>query len=249
MVICVDTYNRSMVPLSEVPFNSIVWLMGSLACLMLCYRSFATYRVSKNELSKYLTWFGLLMGIGQAWLAIPAFFTLDTEALRTTYVIGEFFIYGSAVAQAAILWCLVLRSRMPIWATTLPIALLGFASWLYAVPRSTLQLASDNFIVYRDPLFSTIVIGIVLIGLFVPVGIYFLRSAAEQTHIKPILTSLCLGLVYVGIGFFTGGIELLTGQVITPRSAPFDLAFFTVMFSVLLWPHKASAKVPATSRS
>jgi hypothetical protein len=235
-----------MVPLSEVPFNSIVWLMGCLACFMLCYRSFFNYRVSKNELSKYLMWFGLSMGIGQAFLAFPAFFTLNTETLRTTYLIGEFFIYCSAIAQAAILWCLVLRSRIPIYAVTIPIGLIGFASWAYAIPRSTLHLVANNFIEYKDPLFSTIVIGVVLVGLFVPVGIYFLRSAAEQTHVKPILTSLSLGLVYIGIGFFTGGIELLTGQVITPRSAIFDLAFFFVMFSVLLWPHRATAKVPAT---
>lgn len=246
MAICICTYNKDMVPLSDVPFNSYVWLMGCLACFMLCYRSFASYRTSKNELSKYLAWFGLLMGIGQAFLAVPAFFTLDSSLLRTFYLIGEYFIYSSAVAQAAILWCLILRSRAPIYAVTVPIALLGLASWIYALPRSTLHFGANNFIVYRDPLFSTIVIGLVLISLFVPVGIYFLRSASEQTQIKPILTSLSLGLVYVGIGFFTGGIELLTGQVITPRSAIFDLAFFIVMFSVLLWPHRAAARAPAT---
>lgn len=232
----------TMVPLSEVPFNSIVWLMGCLACFLLCYRSFTNYRVSKTELSKYLAWFGLLMGTGQAFLAIPSFFTLDPEALHTGYLIGEFFIYASAVAQAAILWCLLLRSRVSIYAITLPIAIIGFASWAYAVPRSTLNLVADNFIEYQDPVASTIVIGLVLLCLFVPVGIYFMRSAAEQTHVKPILTSLCLGLVYVGIGIFTGGIELLTGQVITPWTAPFDLAFFVVMSTVMIWPHKAAAK-------
>jgi hypothetical protein len=235
-----------MVALAEVPFNSVVWLLGCLACFLLCYRSYTTYRISRTELSKYLALFGLLMGIGQAFLAIPSFFTLDPEVLHTGYLIGEFFIYGSAVAQAAILWCLLLRSKVRISAVTLPIALIGAVSWAYAVPRSVLTLGTDNFIEYKDPLASTIVIGLVLVCLFIPVGIYFLRSASEQTHIKPVLTSLCLGLVYVGIGIFTGGIELLAGQVITPRSAPFDLAFFVVMSSVLLWPHRAAAKVPAT---
>lgn len=233
-----------MTPLSEIPFNSYVWLMGSLACFLLCYRSYVNYHISKNELPKYLAWFGLLMGIGQAFLAIPSFFTLDPHALRIAYLTGEFFIYCSAVAQAAVLWCLILRSHFSIWYATVPIALLGAASWLFAVPRSTLQLGASNFIQYRDPLFSTIVIGLILICLFVPVGIYFLRSASEQTHFKSILTSLCLGVVYIGIGLFTGGMELLTGQVITPRSAAFDLAFFIVLFSVLLWPHKIPVKAP-----
>lgn len=212
---------------------------------MLFYRSFAIYRASKNELSKYLAWFGLLMGIGQLLLAVPAFFSSDADTIRTAYLAGEFFIYGSAVAQAAVLWCLLLRSRFPIYYAVLPIAVLGTVSWLYAIPRSTLQFAADNFIEYKDPLFSTIVVGVVLAGLFVPVGLYFLRSASRQETTKAMMTSLTLGLVYVGVGFFTGGIELLTGQVITTRSAVFDLAFFFVMFSVLLWPHRAPAKVPA----
>jgi hypothetical protein len=237
-------YNVYMIALSEVPFNSFVWAMGSIACLMLFHRSYASYRRSKNELSKYLAWFGLLMGAGQALLAIPSFFTLDPGTLRITYLMAEFLIYSSAVAQAAILWCLILRSRVSIYAVTVPIGLIGLAAWLYAIPRSTLEI-SDNFIHYRDPAFSAIVVGLVLVCLFIPVGIYFLRSASQQTDTKAILTSLTLGLVYVGVGFFTGGIELITGQVITPVSAIPDLAFFTVMAGVLLWPHRASVKAPA----
>ncbi len=223
--------------------------MGSLACYMLFYRSITSYRVSRNELSKYVAWFGLSMGIGQSLLAMPAFFTLNPDTLRTTYLIGEFFIYCSAVAQSAVLWCLILRTKVPIYYATVPTALVGLASWLYAIPRSTLEFTANNFINYRDPTFSTIVVGVVLMSLFVPVGIYFIRSASKQTHIKAILTSLSLGLVYVGIGFFTGGIELLVGQVITPRSAIFDLAFFVVMFSVLLWPKRATAAAPATNQA
>lgn len=234
-----------MVALADVPFNSFVWAMGSVACLMLFYRSYTNYRRSKNELSRYLAWFGLLMGAGQALLAVPSFFTLDAGILRTTYLMAEFLIYSSAVAQAAILWCLILRSHVSIYAVTLPIAAVGLISWLYAIPRSTLEI-SNNFINYRDPTFSTIVVGLVLMSLFIPVGIYFLRSAGQQTNTKAILTSLTLGLVYIGVGFFTGGIELVAGQVITPLSAIFDLAFFAVMAGVLLWrPHRAAVKVPS----
>jgi hypothetical protein len=235
-----------MVALSDVPFNSFVWLTGSMACFMLFYRSYASYRGSKNELSKYLAWFGILMGIGQLFLAVPSFFTLDTDTLRLTYLMGEFVIYCSAAAQAAVLWCLVLRSRAPLYAATLPVGILGLVSWLYAIPRSTLEI-SNNFINYRDPTFSTIVIGLVLLSLFIPVGIYFLRSASQQAHTKAILTSLTLGVVYVGVGFFTGGIELISGQVITPASAIGDLAFFIVMTSILLWPRRVAVKVPNTS--
>lgn len=233
-----------MVQLSEVPLNSYTWLAGSVACMMLFYRSYANYRISKNELSKYLAWFGILMGAGQATLSLPGFFTTDIDTLHSAYLIGEALIYSSAVAQAAVLWCLLLRARVPIFAVTLPVAIVGALSWFYAIPRSTLEI-SDNFINYRDPLLSTIVVGVILVGLFLPVGIYFLRSASQQSHTKAILTSLTLGLVYIGVGIFTGGIELVAGQVITPKSAVFDLAFFVVMAAILLWPRRvvSSAKV------
>ena len=238
----------SMISLSSVPLNSYAWLMGSIACYMLFYRSYVNYHNSKNELSKYLAWFGLLMGTGQALLALPAFFTLNTDTLRITYLIGELAIYASAVAQAAVLWCLLLRSKISIYSATLPILAIGIVSWAYAVPRSTLEI-TNNFINYRDPLFSTIVVGLVLMSLFIPVGIYFIHSASQQTHTKAILTSLTLGLVYVGVGIFTGGVELLTGQVITPTTAIGDLAFFIVMTSVLLWPHRATSRLTNMSQA
>jgi hypothetical protein len=232
-----------MTPLSAVPLNSWTWLLGTLACFALAYRSYASYRRTANELSKYLAWFGLNMGIGQAFLAVPSFLTLDIGTLRTLYLAGEVFVYMSAVAQAAIVWCLVLRSSVSLRALTIPTAVVGLVSWLYAIPNSTLHL-SGNFITYRDPLASTVIIGLILLSLFLPVGFYFLRAAAQQNQLKGRLTSLSLGLVYIGVGISTGGVELLSGQVITRYSAPGDAVFFAVMLVVMLWPRRV--KTPTT---
>lgn len=232
-------YNKMMTALSDVPLNSLTWLVGSLACFALSYRSFMQYRHSANELSKYLVCFSLAMGIGQALLSIPSFITLNAGVLRTTYVGGEFFVYMSVVAQAAIVWCLLLRSKLSLLATTLPIFVIGLASWLYALPRSTLRLNNSAFIIYKDPLASTIVIGVMLISLFLPVGFYFLRAATQQAQFRGALISLVLGVVYIAIGILTGGIELLDGEVITPSAARADLTFFLVLLAVLLWPRRA----------
>jgi hypothetical protein len=233
-----------MVPLSSVPLNSFIWFVGSIACLLLFYRSQTTYKVSKSELTKYIALFGLLMGIGQAWLAVPTFFTLNVGIIRSTYLIGEFFIYSSMVAQAAVAWCLFLRSRTKLRTVTMAIAMIGLISWAYAIPYATLQI-SNNFINYRDPVFSTVVIGLVFLSLFTPVGVYFLQSARKETRPKTVLTALGLGLVYVGVGFFTGGVELLTGQVITPISAIGDLVFFSIILMVLLWPRRHGSMAQA----
>jgi hypothetical protein len=231
-----------MTELSAVPLNSLTWLAGSLACFALCYRSFTQYRHSANELSKYLTCFSLAMGIGQAILAIPSFITLDLHVLHISYQAGELFIYISMVAQAAIVWCLLLRSKLSLLATIVPIAIIGLISWIYALPHATLQLNNNDFITYKDPLVSTIVIGIMLITLFLPVGFYFLRAATQQDQFRGVLISLVLGAVYIGIGILTGVVELVSGEVVTNGSARGDLTFFLVLLTVLLWPRRI--KVP-----
>lgn len=225
-----------MVALSEVPLNSLTWSAGTLACFALGYRSLVSYRRSANELTKYIAWFGLIMGVAQALFALPPLFTLDPATLRTIYLIVELVVYMSSVAQAAIVWCLMLRAYVPIYYATMPIIIIGTAAWLYSLPRASVHL-THRFVNYHDPLFSTVIIGIMLLILFVPVGIYFLRSVARQAHLKAKLSSLALGLLYVGIGVSTGGLELLTGQVLAPVLAIPDAILFVILLIALLWPH------------
>jgi hypothetical protein len=88
---------------------------------------------------------------------------------------------------------------------------------------------------------STIIIGVMLIGLFLPVGLYFLRAASQQAQFRGALISLVLGMVYIGIGILTGVVELVAREVITPSSARGDLTFFLVLLAVLLWPRRIKA--------
>ena len=95
---------------------------------------------------------------------------------------------------------------------------------------------------------STIIIGVMLIGLFLPVGFYFLRAASQQAQFRGALISLVLGIVYIGIGILTGVVELVAGEVITPSSARGDLTFFLVLLAVLLWPRRIKAPHIASNR-
>jgi len=233
-----------MVALSDVPLNSVTWAAGTMACFALGYRSLVSYRRSANELTKYIALFGLVMGMAQALFALPPILTSDPSSLRTIYLIVELLVYTSAVAQAAIVWCLILRAHVPIYYATMPVVIVGSLAWLYSLPRASIEI-TDNFIKYHDPLLSTIIIGLMLILLFVPVGIYFLRSVGHQANLKAKLNSLALGILYVGIGLSTGGMELLTGQVLTPRLAIPDAILFVVLVVALLWPRHPSAQTTA----
>src|SRR5680860_330710 len=128
-----------MTPIDQIPINSLAWTFGVIACLALTIRSFIVYRRAYSQLTKYMCWFGVLITISLVFFGLPAFFTLDNQLLHWSYIIGEFFMYLGFIPQAAILWSLVLR-RYSVYAVTIPVAIIGLATWLYATPNSALHL-------------------------------------------------------------------------------------------------------------
>lgn len=191
-----------------------------------------------------MAWFSWVFLPSLLAFSVPALFTLDPGILHTTSLIGEFFFFMGFVAQAAILWCLILRRYFSIWYVTVPVALTGLVCWLYDIPNSRLVL-EDNFINYYDPRAVSIVIAILMVGLFVPVGIYFIRAASFQNGMKATATSFMLGLMYVGIGLSTASQELIARQLLTPYSAVVNLIIAAFLLTALLLPWKLSVKLPA----
>jgi hypothetical protein len=232
-----------MTPLNAIPIDSISWLIGSAAVLILGGRSFLSYRHSRDELSKYMAWFALVMSAALAALSVPSFFTLDIGTLCAWVLVGEGFFYVSMIAQAAMMWFLFLRPRFPAWFVTVPVGIMGLLSWMYSLP-GTYVLLTHNFMAFFNPRISTIVMAVLLIGLLGPVGLYFLRSAPRQTGFKAIFTSVALGLAYLGSGLTGGGFEIVTGQVMTPTSIIGFTIFFSVLLIAMIWPRRASAKPP-----
>lgn len=231
-----------MTPLNDIPLSSISWLIGAVALLILGIKSLFGYRHSRIELSKYITWFSLIVSLALFFFSVPSFFTLNLNTLRPLDMIGEGFFYGGMISQAAIVWCLILRSRVPMYVLTIPAGLISLASWLYAIPHATIHFSSHNFITYLDPRFSTLVIAGLMIFLFVPVGVYFLRLAPRQSGFKAVMNSVVFGVVYLGIGLTNGGFEIATGQVMTPKSVYGITLFFIFLLIVAVWPRKPNRK-------
>lgn len=206
-------------------------------CLIIGLKSLLRYRSYRVELSQYMAWFGLTLGMAIAMLAIPSFFTLDPGTLRRFYMVAEFFFYGSMTAQSAILWCLLLRSRFRLYQLAGLVALIGLVAWLNALRLSYVSNVG-NFLAFSDPRPLSFVIAGLMIGLFVPVGLYFLKVAPRQKGSKAILTSATFGLVYVGTGLITGGLEIFYSQLMTPGSMAGESVFFTLLLIATLWPRR-----------
>jgi len=233
--------------LSDVPINSYCWLLGAVALFVLGSKSLIGYRKSRGQLAKYMTWFGFVFVISLLAFSVPSFFTLDINILHKTYSVGEFFFFGGMVTQAAILWCLVLRPYMSVYIVTLSVAVMGLITWLYDVTHTRLSL-SHGFVTYLDPRVSTWVIILMMIGLFVPVGVYFIRAASHQLGTKATVTSFVLGTMYAGFGLSAASQELINGQIISPLSAIVNLIISGMLLVALVLPWQLSVKLPAPVR-
>lgn len=233
-----------MTPLADIPLNTWCWLLGAVTLVVLGIKSVAGYHKSRGELSKYMAWFSWVFLPCLLAFSVPALFTLDHDVLRATSLIGEFFFFMGLVTQAAILWCLILRRYCSIWYVTVPAAIAGLACWLYDVPNSRIVL-SDNFINYYDPRPVSIVIAVMVVALFVPVGIYFIRAASLQAGAKATVTSFMLGIMYVGIGLSIASEELIARQLLTPAAAIVNLLIATMLLTALILPWQLRVKLPA----
>lgn len=232
-----------MTAVSDIPISSIAWLLGSAAILVLGVKSLQSYRRSRTELLKYAAWFAIMIGVSLAFFSVPSFFTLNTAVLLKWDLAGEILYYGSMVVQAGMVWLLILRRYVPVYAVTIPVAILCLSSWIYAIPRAKV-VAGPNFADYLDPRFSTFVLGGLLLVLFLPVGIYFLRLAPHQHGIKSVMNSVVFGLTYIGVGLTTGLIEVITGKIINRTTAPGLIVFFVALLVVALWPRRGAGVAP-----
>lgn len=232
-----------MTPLADIPLNTWCWGLGAITLIVLGVKSVRGYRKSRGQLTKYMAWFSWVFLPCLLAFSLPAVFTLDPDVLRITSLVGEFFFFAGLVTQAAILWCLILRRYCSIYLVTVPVGLIGLACWLYDVGHSKL-VVGDNFINYYDPRVISFVIAILMIGLFVPVGIYFLRAASLQVGAKATVTSFMMGLMYVGIGLSTGSQEIFSRQLVTPTAAIINLGIAVLLLFALLMPWQLGVKLP-----
>jgi hypothetical protein len=100
----------------------------------------------------------------------------------------------------------------------------------------------NNFITGTNPTFTNWATAVLMVGLFVPVGLYFLRQAPRQSGRKAVFTSAVVGMVYLGTGLIAGGFEIITGELMTRTSVIGYDIFFTILLVVALWPRTANAK-------
>ena len=232
-----------MTALSDIPLNAYCWGLGAVTIGVLGVKSVMGYYKTRGQLSKYMIWFSVVFFVALMAFSLPAFFTLDHGILRTTYLIGEFFFWAGLVTQAAILWCLILRQYFSVYYAVVPVAITALGCWLYDVSRARLSL-EQGFINYYDPLITTFVIAMLVIILFVPVGIYFMRAASHQRSVKATATSFVLGMMYAGIGLSLASEEVISGQIVTPASAVVNIIISAMLLTSLLLPWRLSVKLP-----
>ncbi|MGH7238995.1 MAG: hypothetical protein ACREHG_02900, partial [Candidatus Saccharimonadales bacterium] len=230
------TYNEAiMIPLHAIPISSLAWLIGMLACLIIAIKCTIRYKRYGLELSKYMAWFCVAIAVTLSCMSIPSFFTLNLHTLRAFYMVSEVFFYVGMAGQAAIFWCVLLRSYVRLRFVILPILIISVPACVYSFELAYLT-HRGNFITYNDPYGSALVIAGMMGGLFIPVGLYFLLTASRQKGHKEALTSMTFGAVYIGVGLVTAVFEIIDAKLMTPKTMFVDLFLFSFLLLSAVWP-------------
>ncbi|HVE80948.1 MAG TPA: hypothetical protein VNA68_02295 [Candidatus Dormibacteraeota bacterium] len=218
-----------------VPFNSVAWVVGAAGTLLLSYKSYKNWQKNQDPFSKYLAWFGLVTGIGLAFLGIPPILSSDETWLRIPYLIGQDLVFLGFLVQARIVWWLYLHNKMsfgvPALVTAIPLLYASSQAWM-----GSMVDRQPDFVTFVQPREVTVILGATLLVLFVATGLFFLWQVRRQASALAKIKASVIGMTYVIIGLSVGGHNLFYGYGTTPLSTVFNLGFFIALIISLLMP-------------
>lgn len=222
-----------------IPYNSITWILGSLALMAFGLRSFFAYRESGNEIAKIYCGISLSFAVGFLLFGLPAVFTIDTTKLIKTYVLSEAFIQLGMQFQVWLLWFIGLRNRVRL-------RYLLLASGLMSASIVVIEAFTSRYKIMTNPLFfvsmdiplALIMKSILYIAVCWPLGYFFIVQARHQASFRSKLTSYVTGLVFLIISAGAVASCITSGGGDTYSSSVIDSIVFIGFLVVNLIPRR-----------
>lgn len=219
----------------DVPLNAVTWSIGALALYTFAWKSWRTYRRTKNPLAQIYVALGVTFGSGLFFFGVPALFTQDPQWLRYTYFLADFFVQLSLQVAIWLLWFLGLRNRIKllhIYLVSIP-----FSSVLLTLQGLTSHVAvsySPLMIVYTDQVPVLVLKSIIYISVAMPIGYFLIHQAPRQATGRAKLKSFIAGMTFILVGLAATSNNIFDQGSDTPLSATIVAIFFVVFFFVQL---------------
>ncbi len=234
-------YNLTL--MINVPINAITWSLGALALYTFAFKSWLSYRRTRNPIGQMYFLIGLTFGSGLFLFGVPGLLTQDPHILRYTYVLGDFFVQASIQVALWLLWFLGLRNRVRlgyIYMVSVPVSTV-----LITLEALTSQVSfnqSLNLIVYTDKPVVLILKSIMYICVAMPIGYLMIREVPRQISLRAKFKSLMAGMTFIVVGLAATSNNVFDKGSDTPQSAIIVAVLFLVfLVAQLLRPSGTSS--------
>ncbi|MEK7059831.1 MAG: hypothetical protein AAB971_03680 [Patescibacteria group bacterium] len=221
----------------DAPVNAYTWTLGSLTVAVFAYRSWRTYKATKNPLAHIYFW--LCTGLSSAFLVfgLPAILTANIGILRYTYVMADTLVQLTLQVETWLLWFIGLRNNIRL--KTLIMMTSAYSLILIAIESTTSKVAisqSPHLVVYSDIPTVLIMKSIIYIAIALPLGYFFLRQVPKQTNLQAKVRLLFSALSFITISLAATSNNIFDNGSDTIQSTTILAGFFAVLLIAVLLP-------------
>lgn len=228
-----------------IPINMLQWLIGAAVLAVFSYKSWLGYRHTGNRLSLLFVWFASLAGISLLFYGSSAFVLPQEHAAFRLHLLGDLWLYACLIVQAHILALIGFQGSRKVrsWLVAGIVALGSLA--LYGAATSGSISLADGMLLYHVPGYVAAVRGLLIAGLFMPLGGLFIQKTRHLPSRLERLKAGAIGLAYLGIGAGTLYRDWILGGFDSHLYVFGNIIFFiTLLISLLLYePRRTSALV------
>ncbi len=225
------------------PVNAFTWALGSLAAYVFAYKSWRTYKTTKNPLAQIYAWMTAGLATSFFFFGVPALLTNDTSILRYTYVMADILIQITLQLEMWLLWFLGLRNKIQLKYLLMTTSLFSIILLINEAMTSKVAISeSPHLVVYSDVRSVLIMKSIIYIGIALPLGYFFLRQVPKQTTVQAKARLLVSALTFITLSVAATCNNLFSNGSDTLQSTSILAGFFVALLFVSLLPSRKSAK-------
>lgn len=221
--------------MTQVPINAITWSLGALALYTFAFKSWRSYRRTRNPLGRMYYVLGLAFGTALFFFGVPGLFTQDPAILRYTYFAADFFVQVSMQVQVWLLWFLAFRNHVRLRSlllVTVPFSAILLTSEVLMSHVSISQ--SPYLVVYADQPLTLILKSIIYMSIAMPLGYFLIRQVPNQTTLQAKAKTFIGGMTFIVVGLAATSNNVFDKGSDTAQSATIVAVFFVVFFLIQL---------------
>ncbi len=230
--------------MSNIPINSITWLVGFIPTFIFSIRSYRIYHTTKNPVALGYSIFMILIALCLLFFGLPTIFTQNFEILKRTAFMANLFLQVGLLVLLWLAWLLIFRKKINLFfIMTLAILYTGF---MLIREYSTLQVYityPPRLIHYLNIPLVLVMQSIILLVLAVPIGFHFLWQSSAQKDSLSKLRAIMTGLLFIIVPLAATSTNILNKGNDTFTSTLIEFIFFVFLLIALILPKSMTSKI------